>query len=444
MHFPWNLAFVVLALASRSLQAEVPLDSSFAGDGRQAVAFDVGASKADIGQKIFTAPGGGYFVAGFAQTTAYNGREFALAQLGADGAVVTSSHVETLFSSIQAIAMDSQSRFVVVGTLPANPGPGSDLLVMRFLPNGQIDGSFGFFGLTSFDLEAYDEPLAVATTPGDHIVLVFRTSNDGANWINGYVMAYDQSGALRSTNQPVGLPIETAALAWSAARGRMLAAIGRDDCTLRVDSVAVTVTTSVSLSRSMLLVQDLPDAPLACSADVSATAVMPDAAGQGFMVAGYVRDVNLAEGGNRMGWVVRVGANNLFDAGFAGNGGRIDLPPFPWDDLRYFSLARDGEGRLLAGGQFGHSSGSAQLFAVRRYSAAGVPDTSFGPAGESFVSTTFSGLGGTNALSYGRDVLVDGERVLLAGSRLWSSGDFDFAIAAWKSPSPLLFDDGFE
>jgi uncharacterized delta-60 repeat protein len=454
------LPLILLATALPT-QATYVVDSSFSGDGEQTIAFDLDTFKADQALEIFPAAGGGYYVTGIASTSAQSGVALGIVKLTATGALDASFDadgkisIETLFTTLADVAMDAQGRMVFVGTIAENPGPGTDIAVMRVLPNGSVDGLFGFFGISGDDAYDFDQPKAVAVTPDAHIVVLRHGRNDAnALWSAG-VSVFENDGSTStglligashaSTDDPSG------AIVWSAQRNRAVIAfdgLAAGNCIVRAYEINVFLNGSGSIQASNTGVGafNMPGVS-ACSSQASVQAITAAANGSLF-IAGHIINVANPGSGNLQGWVMKITAADALDSSFDSDGVSYQFAPFPLQNLRFTSLALDGSGRVLAGGTVSNTNDANVGFAAQRLTTTGAADTSFANGLSSFLTAYFTvSGGGDSARNLGRSLLIDGSRILLAGSMLWTVPvDFDFAIAAWREPSsaPLIFADGFE
>jgi uncharacterized delta-60 repeat protein len=151
------------------------LDPSFSGDGIQTV--DLGS--ADIGYQTIVQPDGK--AVAVAATSTYRG--FETVRLNADGApdqsfgtggvVRTQIGDASQFDDSIALALDG-SRIVVAGAADSGAGAG-DFAVVRYLPDGQLDPTFGSGGIV------------VTPGPEDELIRAVIIANAGKILVAGYV-----------------------------------------------------------------------------------------------------------------------------------------------------------------------------------------------------------------------------------------------------------------
>jgi hypothetical protein len=163
------VATAVLALAvGPDARAQVSLDASFVGGGRETIGFDLNAAATDRALRVFPTVGGLYLLAGQASSAT---NQFALAltrvfpggnsgggaqgvdaSFGVDGKLT----IALGLSPVVDIAQDSQGRLIVGFLGPS--GGGVDVFLTRLLADGSIDGSFGVGGFASLGIELIDDP----------------------------------------------------------------------------------------------------------------------------------------------------------------------------------------------------------------------------------------------------------------------------------------------
>lgn len=440
-----GFACALLALTALPAAAQVSLDPGFSGDGRRTVSFDLDSAAIDRARRVFPTTGG-YLLVGEASNSP--GRTLALTRLNLSGELDTSFGINGKRSyavdspEILDAVQDSQGRVIFAGNTSANGG--SDVLLGRVLPNGEVDPSFGFLGLARIDLNTEDDVLALAVGPQDQVLALVR-SRPGPDFGWGtHVAAMDASaqnfGAVFLGASPL---LEAGAAAWSNGRNALLVGLPistSQSCLLGVYSVSLGQGPGgLSLDADPLGSATVAGATNGCT-QVSVTAVAPIPGSGGALLAAHRVNPNGPAGNERqVGLLMRLSASGALD--FL----RTEFPPFPTDDLRFRAVAADAQGRLLVAGDITNTTGPSTRFGLFRYLANGAPDTSFN-AGSAFISTSFNASNGLDsALATVRDLRVIGPRILLAGRSRWTgNSDDDFAVAAFTTPDAPLFSNGFE
>src|SRR5262249_20714550 len=127
--------------------ADGSLDATFGGDGRDVTPVGL----ADSVQGIVGPPDGDNNPGG----RVYDGVsavDFALARYNADGSLDASfgvggkvvTHVDPLYNErAYSVAVQTDGRIVVVGTVDLSGGSSGQIAVARYDPNGALDASFG-------------------------------------------------------------------------------------------------------------------------------------------------------------------------------------------------------------------------------------------------------------------------------------------------------------
>ncbi len=436
--------FAALLLASTA-NAQVSLDASFGSGGRRTVSFDLDSAATDGARRIFSTAGGGYLVVGQASNSP--GTALALTLLNAAGQVDLSfgtNGKRTYALNVASIAdavQDSQGRVIFAGTESVSGG--SDVLLARVLPNGEVDASFGFLGLARINLNAQDDVLALAVGPQDEVLALVRARPDSSFGWSTNVVAIDASAQNQASVFVGASPqLEAGAAAWSSGRNALLLALpitSPQTCILGVYSVSLSQGPGgLSLDADPLGSATMAGASNGCT-QLRVTAIASIPGSSGALVTAHREDPNAAGSGRQLGVLMRLAESGALD--FV----RSDFAPFPSNDLRYRAAAVDAEGRLLVAGDITNSSGPSSRFGLFRFLANGAPDVAFN-SGSAFIGTSFAAADGLDSpLSAVRDLRLVGPRILLAGRSRWSgASDDDFAIAAFTTPDARLFANGFE
>ncbi|SDD54607.1 hypothetical protein [Aquimonas voraii] len=441
----FTTACAALLLAALPAAAQVSLDASFDGDGRRTVSFDLDSAATDGARRIFPTAGG-YLVVGQASNSP--GLALALTKLNLSGQLDTSfgtngkrSYAVNTPEVIDAV-QDSQGRVVFAGNTAVSGG--SDVLLGRLLPNGEVDPSFGFLGLARIDLNGEDSVLALAVGPQDQVIALVRARPDASFGWATHVTAMDANaqnqGSVFLSASPL---LETGAAVWSTARDALLVGLpftGPQSCLLAVYSVSLGAGPGgLSLDADPLGSSALAGTTNGCTqVGVSAIAALPGNGGA-LLAANRVNPNGAPGDARQVGLLLRIGSSGAVD--FL----RTEFAPFPTDDLRFRAVAVDAEGRLLVAADITNSSGPNSRFGLFRYLADGTPDTGFN-TGSAHIGTSFNaGNGLDSPLASVRDLRNAGPRILLAGSSRWTGNtDDDFAIAAFTTPDAPLFANGFE
>jgi uncharacterized delta-60 repeat protein len=192
------------------LLANGALDPTFDGNGYRVILFDAGSDLADEASAIALQPDGKIVVVGEAKTGAANSGsgDYAIARLAADGSLdaTFSGDGKVLVSfaadnqpndSAAAVAVDRFGRIVVAGKTG-----GSAVGVVRLLPDGALDPSFGVGGKTSFSIVASGDVRghrSLLLLPGDGILVAGDFDPPGSDLKDNYVAVLEPDGDLDPT-----------------------------------------------------------------------------------------------------------------------------------------------------------------------------------------------------------------------------------------------------
>jgi uncharacterized delta-60 repeat protein len=299
-----------------------------------------------------------------------------------------------------------------------------DCVIMRLLPNGEFDTTFGTGGYTLTDLGSYDDKaLAITLQSGGKIVVAAGYQSDQGSE-TGAVIRYKQNGKLDSSfgnngifkylkiNQvyyttPVAiksLPNGKLLIASNTYSGGVFALIrvkkdGFLDSTFGTNG---SVTTSVS--NPHLFIQcnsmDLQSDGKIILAGLSVIQ-------SGTVVSRYTKD-------------------GVLDSSFGKNGLIIDIQK---DITKEFhSVCIQPDNKIVAAGYYFKSLQTSGDFYLARYTADGKPDTDFGNNGVGEI-TDFNRMGdGANAVALSPD-----NKIVLGGGASLSYGKTSFAIAVYQN-----------
>lgn len=319
-----SLAAVGFAVSgAASIQKGGDLDPSFGTGG---IAITQTASS-DLIYDIALQPDGKIVAAGI--TGAAGDSDFAVARYNANGSLdstfgsggVAVLSFGPLDDYAQAVAIQPDGRIVVAGfaNLGTPPEPKYDFALLRLLPNGTLDPSFGSGGRVTTDVSGSnsDDARAVVLQPDGKIVLAGESYS--ATSFDFALARYTPSGALDAT---------------FGVGGKVVTASGP----------GVDLLTSVLVQPNGKLVAAGP----------------------------------MQSGGFYDPAVARYGSDGNLDASF-GNAG-IATVSSGATVLRYSHVALQGDGKLVLTGAF--SNGTDRDFGAARLTSGGVLDTTFGSGGK--------------------------------------------------------------
>ena len=310
------------------------LDPTF-GDGGVMLT-DFGTSY-DWAYALALQPDGTILVAGVSDAS--GSQDFALARFGPNGTLdrnfgqdgLVTQGVRSLTADIvHGIAVQPDGRILVAGVTYEDVltlRPHGDFMVARFLPTGQPDLGFGIGGVmtTDFGDRSYDEPYALVLQP------------DGKMVLGGYTNASGGRGVLFGADQ--------LALARYDPNGFLDPAFGRG---------GKVVFDGGSLDERIRALALARDGTL--------------------LAGGYVNGERRSDL-----LLVRLRPDGSPAPGFGTTGAGVSVHNLGTNSERLSSLVLQPDGKIVAGGQTAVANHAD--FAVFRYGADGLLDTSFGRAG---------------------------------------------------------------
>ncbi len=172
------------------LNANGSLDATFDIDGRQTVGFDLGGNNADTAAGLVVLSNNRIVVAGSAAVNATGDVDYAIARLLENGKLDSTFDTDgkqTIAFDLggknsdeaAALAIDSNDRIVVVGTVESGTTGDRDIGVARLLANGKLDATFDADGQLAlgFDLGGtnQDRAAGVIIEPGTNRIIIAAT-----------------------------------------------------------------------------------------------------------------------------------------------------------------------------------------------------------------------------------------------------------------------------
>ena len=395
------LVCVLIVSATPARATPGRLDPAFGGDGKVLTRFEGGGAAFDMAIQ----PDGKVVAVGRAGSPDV---DWALARytlggkldttFGGDGRVTT--HFTRKFEFTPGVAVQANGKILAVGSLDAK------FIVARYRSNGVLDPAFRGDGtvLTKFAGSEAGATAAAIQTDGRIVVLGTAESLTCCPHTAEFALArYNPDGTLDTTFGDNGkvttalsgeydfaedLAIQTDGkiVAVGTGTGRFeiarYNADGTLDTTFDGDGFVFTDFTAGTDSASAVAIQ----------ADGEIVAA-GDAGGLGEYTSAFA--------------LARYHADGTLDTGFDGDG--MVVTDFTVDDDGASGVAIQADGKIVAGGSAGFNGASAS-FAVIRYNADGIIDTTF--SGDGMAKTSFT-AGFDSAL--GMAIQADG-KIVLAGS----------------------------
>jgi len=176
------------------LNTDGTLDPTFSGDGKAYVNFDLGGTNADRALDGVQLANGKLVVVGNAEVDG-QGTDFAIARLNADGTRDTSFNGDgrvtihfdldtvNLDETASSVAIDANGAILVAGVAETATASSYDMAIARILPNGTLDPNFGGDGRVTiaFDIGGNldDEALELIVAPDGSIFMTGAATDNG-------------------------------------------------------------------------------------------------------------------------------------------------------------------------------------------------------------------------------------------------------------------------
>lgn len=367
---------------------------AFPGLGKMVIAFDLGQDDQDAALAVAIQADGKIVVGGYAQTANAGDNAMAVARLLANGfldssfgsggtVTVTFDVAGTTGAIVRDLAIQPDGKIVLAGVARTQLAPpNADFAVVRLLPDGTLDPTFGTGGKKTvvFDLGGNLEDVAssVVVQPDGKIVVAGSASN-------------------------------AAGFQWAVAR---LTASGSLDATFDVDGR-----------------QTIDLGPNGSALDL---ALQSDGRIVGAGVGNGTATIDFG--------VVRLLPNGTLDSSFDGDGKTTVAFEAGGSNQDFgYALAIQPNGKIVLGGQVYKGTGDRD-FGVARLLPNGAPDPGFGSGGKTLVGFD---LGNNNDDKAFALAIRPDSRIVVAGSvQRTASGDTDLGIAQLLGDQ--VFADGFE
>lgn len=349
----------------RSLPANTQLDSSFATNGVRSLNLSLNAARA-------TDNGFFYLLSSFGQI------ERRLVNTGDLDASFGASGVITAFGSGSGLLSDvlplPDGRFIAASST-------GDLLVRRFLANGQLDTTFGVNGTRQLDFGANEFLPTLALGANGTILIASARQSAAQGFTNTVAVArLTAAGALDNSFDGDGM--------------KLIAPPGLPNGFYYRDGTMISQ----------------PDGKMLFVAQQD---------------AGPFGDV-----------IVRLNSDGSFDSSFGGGDGVYSLPGATSGYVSVGAIKLDSVGRLLYTGRVSLSGGGSMI--AGRLTTAGAVDSTFGSAGARVVTFTRD-LGGTTPVASGGTaiaIMSNGQIVLAGGA--YTTGNVNDTVVARLLPDGAI------
>jgi uncharacterized delta-60 repeat protein len=419
-----SLAFCLHPLLSAHA-APGGLDLSF-GAGTGVATTDIATQGDDNAQGVAVQIDGKIISAGYANTGSkydfavvrYDAAGVLDPSFGGDGKVTTA--IGSGDDVGRCVVLQSDGKIVVGGRSPGSLATGLDFALVRYLPDGTLDLSFGGTGKVTTDIGGSDDTMTGIALQSDGRIVAAGFSFNGSVY-DFAVARYNPDGSLDPTFNNTGKIITTGI---GGAYEQRASVVVQSDGRIVVAGPSDTGSTqSIALVRYEA--DGSPDLTFNDAGKVT-TATGPTGSlyHQTYALAlqpdGKIVAAGTADDGSIYSCVVlRYRADGTLDPGFGGTG-KVVTAVLGIDDEATAVVVQP-DGKIVVAGS--SSNGFFIEYAVVRYNPDGSLDSTFGGSGKVTSPIGGGGLGSAVALQN------DG-KIIVAGNRF--NGDFDFGMLRFE------------
>lgn len=432
-------------LEERWTPADGDPDLSFGSGGSVTTNFTAPFVGADLGQELFVQPDGKIVVVGFTSATGTN--DFALARylpdgqldatFGNGGRVITDFAGNNSDFALDA-ALQADGSIVVVGYAYTGNATGYDFAVARYTSDGQLDATFGSGGklTTSFVNGGTDQATGVVLQADGKIVVTGFASMGGTTGVDFAAVRYLTDGQLDATFGVGGK--STVAFVNGSTDQATSAALQADGKIVLAGFRNSSGNFDFALAR--LTTDGTLDAGFGSGGKVTAGMTLSshdDAQSVAIQADGKIVVAGFSTGPGTYDFaLMRFAGDGVLDSTFDGDGKVVtDFSGGSVDTAQ--SLAIQADGRIIVGGYTSFQTAPNDL-ALARYGSTGQLDTTFGGDGKVIASIV---AGNDQALALA--IQSDGN-IVAAGYAAVSGNGNDFAVARFigNSNQPPVADAG--
>ena len=416
------LLFTAFCICSSAFAAPGDLDITFGTGGKVVTDFGGNEQSQELARSVAVQSDGKIVVAGYSSDSEHF--DFLVARYTASGALDpsfgTGGKVFTDFGPVDdatSVVVQGDGKIVVAGL---SYSEASTFGLARYTTSGALDPSFGAGGkavtppnngieANSMAVQA-DGKIVVAGTKASQFAVVRFTASglpDPSFGSGGTVIT-----AISSSAQAVSLAVQSDGKIVVAGYSILIGGAGANyDITLVRYTASGVLDGSFGTGGKVIT-------PVGDSGDFGDSVVLQNDGK--IVVAGY------SGNGARIEFaLLRYMSNGALDPSF-GAGGKVTTN-FGNRNAQGHSVMLQGDGKIVVAGGVQATGEDASDFALARYTASGVLDSSFGMAGK--ITTDF---GGTEDIGLGVALQIDGKIVAAGLSRSASVHGNDIALARYE------------
>ena len=423
-----TISFCLVAIITMAQNAG-DLDLSFSGDGKTTINI---ASGTDESYASAIQPDQKIILVGKAVTG--QNSDIALARLNTDGQLDSSfgsggkvvSNFGSNYEYAKSVAIQSDNKIVVGGFIRNSWN--YDFALIRYLPEGTLDNTFGTGGKVQTDL-VYDDYIYDIAIQQDGKILAVGYAVNISGQGDIAIVRYNSDGTLDNTFGTGGIVLT--AIGSYSDFGYCIAI--QSDGKFFVSGYYVIN----GNNHDVFVAKYNSDGTLDSSFGNNGLTLLDIAGGKDeiYSIAIQQDDKIVLGGFTRVGsndfdlLLIRLNANGYFDTQF-GNSGKI-IKPISDEDDYVRSVNVQADGKIIAAGSYYYNYFNGDLdFFICRFNQDSSDDLTFGLNG-----TVLSPIGSSVDAAYS-SLLQDDEKILVAGTS-FLNGNMEFAIARYHSQCVL-------
>lgn len=380
--------------------------------------------KIDVASSIAIQKDGKIIAAGYAEVDG-NGEDFAMARYNPNGGLdasfgingIVTTNIGSSLDRARSISLQEDGKIILSGY--SHLIGSYDFTLVRYIPNGGLDPSFGTNGIVITPLESLYSSINSSVIQSDGRIIVAGTSGKG-NDIDFTVARYQQDGDLDNTFGNNGILITPVGNSEDIAQSVIMQNDGK---------IVVAGYSKTEDEYDFAVARYLPDGDLDNTFGVNGTLITPVGVSNDKVYSGVIQpDGKIIVAGfshngtNNDFALVRYLTNGSIDGSFA-NFGKVVTQIGTSHSEAWSALIQNDEKIVVAGYS---DNGSDNDFAVVRYNPDGTPDNTFAENG---AATLPIGSGEDVARSI---ACQNDGKIVLAGYS-FNGNDYDFALVRYKT-----------
>jgi uncharacterized delta-60 repeat protein len=331
---------------------------------------------------------------------------------------------------ISAIGIQSDGKIVAAGQ--SYNGSNNDITLVRYNTDGSLDSLFGTGGVVITDVRGSGDATSALIIQSDGRIVVAGGSNSGTN-NEIAVIRYNTDGSLDSSFGTGGIVTKLIGSENTITDSLDIQSDGKIVIGARYanginyDIVLLRYTANGTLDTTFGGGDGIVTTAIGTGADrINDLVILSD----GKIVAAGFYD-NRGSGSNNDIALLRYTADGTLDTTFGGGDGIVTTERDGASDVAN-ALGIQSDGKIMVAG----SGSKNKYFLLVRYTAVGIPDSTFGTEGIVTTSVGTTIAGGYNSYATALRIQSNG-RIVAAGSSYNNDGNLDFALVRYNTNGSL-------